>query len=382
MSLDRGICSCAELQVVSCYRSWKEACQATRTISTISRHELSSSFFFLQAKLPKEIHTILKETLREHAPLYATIKNQVAQFKCGDFSTCDGPCPGRCKTVTTQEITDQIHELILADHQISAKSIAEQLGISREWVGSISHEDFDMRKFSAKWVLKCLNADQKHPQCQSPEQILEFFRHDPNDFLSQLVTMDKTWLYHYDPETKQQSMEWQHSGSPHPKKFWVQNPPENFSPRFFGIKTASFSLIFFQRAKLSTQSSTHLCWCNWRAFWRKNATERSPRWSCSCTTVPWLTGHLQPRTNAYLGFQCLDHPPYSLDVAPSDYHLFPGLKKTFERSPFFVRHGGHCCHGDLVGQTPFWILSGLQKLEQWAKKYTVWQLYIETEVIE
>ena len=29
----------------------------------------------------------------------------------------------------------------------------------------------------------------------------------------------------------------------------------------------------------------------------------------------------------YLGFQCLDHPPYSPDLAPSDYHLFPGLKK-------------------------------------------------------
>jgi len=24
--------------------------------------------------------------------------------------------------------------------------------------------------------------------------------------------MDQTWLYHYDPETKQQSMEWRHSG--------------------------------------------------------------------------------------------------------------------------------------------------------------------------
>jgi hypothetical protein len=34
---------------------------------------------------------------------------------------------------------------------------------------------------------------------------------------------------------------------------------------------------------------------------------------------------------AYLGFQCLDHPPYSSDLAPSDYHLFPGLKKTIER---------------------------------------------------
>jgi len=36
---------------------------------------------------------------------------------------------------------------------------------------------------------------------------LEFFRRDPNDFLSRLVAMDETWLYHYDPETKQQSME-------------------------------------------------------------------------------------------------------------------------------------------------------------------------------
>jgi histone-lysine N-methyltransferase SETMAR len=58
---------------------------------------------------------------------------------------------------------------------------------------------------------------------------------------------------------------------------------------------------------------------------------------------------------AYLGFHCLDHLPYSLDLAPSHYHPFHGLKITIERSPFFVRHGGHCCCGDLVGQTTFWI---------------------------
>jgi len=53
---------------------------------------------------------------------------------------------------------------------------------------------------------------------------------------------------------------------------------------------------------------------------------------------------------AYLGFQSLDHPPYSPDLALLDYHLFSGLKKTFESLPFFVRRGGHCCRGDLVGQ--------------------------------
>jgi len=96
--------------------------------------------------------------------------------------------------VTTPEIIDQIHELILEDRRISAKSIAEQLGISRERVGSIIHEDFGMRKLSAKWVLKCLNTDQKSQRCQSSEQLLEFFQCDPNDFLLRLVTMDETWL--------------------------------------------------------------------------------------------------------------------------------------------------------------------------------------------
>jgi DNA-binding CsgD family transcriptional regulator len=68
--------------------------------------------------------------------------------------------------VTNPKIIDQIQELILEDHRISGKSIAEQLGISRERV----------------W--KCLNADQKRQQCQSSEQLLEYFQRDPNDFLS------------------------------------------------------------------------------------------------------------------------------------------------------------------------------------------------------
>ena len=61
---------------------------------------------------------------------------------------------------------------------------AEHLGISRERVESIIHEDLDMRKLSAKWVPNCPNADQKRQQCQLSEQLLEFFRCGPNDFLS------------------------------------------------------------------------------------------------------------------------------------------------------------------------------------------------------
>jgi len=54
------------------------------------------------------------------------------------------------------------------------------------------------------------------------------------------------------------------------------------------------------------------------------------------------------KTLAYLGFQCLDHPPYSLDLAPSDYHLFPGLKKQLK--------GRHFSHdAEVIAATETWL---------------------------
>jgi len=96
-----------------------------RDFNNIETRAVIKFFFPLQGKAPKEIHAILIETLSEHALSYATVKSWVAQFKRGDFSTYDAPRPGRPKPVTTPEIIDQIHELILEDRRVSATSIAE-----------------------------------------------------------------------------------------------------------------------------------------------------------------------------------------------------------------------------------------------------------------
>jgi len=72
---------------------------------------------------------------------------------------------------------------------------------------------------------------------------------------------------------------------------------------------------------------------------------------------------------AYLHFQCLAHPPYSADLAPSDYHLFPGLKKQLKGHHFLS-------DAEVTAATETWLdrqhseffLSGLQKSKQWAKK--------------
>jgi len=175
--------------------------------------------------------------------------------------------------MTTPEIIDQIHELIFEDRRISSKSIAEQLGISYERVGFIIFEDLDMRMLYAKWSR---NVWMRIKNINGASRLSKFWNFSATSkwFPVRLVTMEETWLYQYDLETTQQSMEWRLSGSPRLKNFREENTLENFSPRFFGIKTASSSLIIFKTDKLSTRSITHLCWCNWSTFWRKNAAGR------------------------------------------------------------------------------------------------------------
>jgi len=138
--------------------------------------------------------------------------------------------------VTTQQIIDQIHELILEDRRISAKSIAEQLGISRERVESIIHEDLDMRKLSAKWVPKCLNADQKRQLRESSEKLLEFSRRDTNDFLSRRDLWPWTKPGYITMTQRQSNNQWSGGIAAHPapkKNSECKNPLEKFSPRFF-----------------------------------------------------------------------------------------------------------------------------------------------------
>ena len=117
------------------------------------------------------------------------------------------------------------------------------------------------------------------------------------------------------------------------------------------------------------------CWCNWRTFWKKNAAGREGHRGVLVLArqCPGSPGTCNPEATGLPGLPVSLSPTLTPDLVPSDYHLFPGLKKQFKGRHSFVRRGGHCCRGDVVGRTTFWIfffLSGLQKLEQRAKKCT------------
>ena len=88
-------------------------------------------------------------------------------------------------------------------------------------------------------------------------------------------------------------------------------------------------------------------------------------WLC-----PGSPGTCNPEVTSLPWFPMSWSPTLFSGSGPAGLPLVPWTeKRTIGSCPFFVRRGGHCSRGDLVGRTKFWIfLSGLQNLEQRAKK--------------
>jgi hypothetical protein len=135
----------------------------------------------------------------------------------GRTSLEDDPREGRPKSATTPEIIEQVHGMVLDDRRMRVREIAETIGLSKESVGYILHEELDMKMPCARWVPRLLTADQKRTRMNISEQCLGCFNKNKTDVLRQFITMDETWIHHYTPESKQQSKQWSEAGCSAPK---------------------------------------------------------------------------------------------------------------------------------------------------------------------
>ena len=79
-----------------------------------------------------------------------------------------------------------------------------------------------MQKVSARWIPRLFTPFQKQERVECSRMNLEMCQEDESTFFKRLITQDETWVHHYDPETKAQSMQWKHLDLPPPKKARVQ----------------------------------------------------------------------------------------------------------------------------------------------------------------
>jgi len=146
--------------------------------------------------------------------------------------------------------------------------------------------------------------------------------------------MDETWLYHYDPETKRQSTEWRHSGSPRPKNSECKIPLGKFSPRFFWDQDGILLIDYLPKGQTINTEYYSSPLVQLKGILKEKRHGKFTKGVLFLhDNAPASWALVNQNKLAYLGFQYLDHPPYSPDLAPSNCHLFPGLKKQLK-----VRH--------------------------------------------
>ena len=171
----------------------------------------------------KEIHWRMADVYGgDSSPKYSTVAKWSAEFKRGRDSLEDDTRPGRPAVVISQEMIDCVERLMLNNRIIRVAELASECGISNGSVSTIIHERLGMSKVSAWWIPRNLNMQGRQQRVESSQELLEVYNANPEDFHTRLVTGDETWLHHWDPDTKKESMQWKHPGSPPPKKFRTQ----------------------------------------------------------------------------------------------------------------------------------------------------------------
>ena len=174
-------------------------------------------FCFKLGKNASEMYGILQTTFGASCMNRASVFEWHKRFKEGRESVRDDEKCGRSKEVRTPELIGQIKNFMDKDRRVSIETISAQFDVSVGTVHTIIREELKMRKICAKFVPRVLREYPKERRCHDSREMVKLFNSDPA-VLDALVTCDESWIYCYDTETKRQSSQWKHAGSPRPKK--------------------------------------------------------------------------------------------------------------------------------------------------------------------
>lgn len=290
---------------------------------------------FLAKKSRVETKKWLDKYYPDSAPGKSTVEKWFAKFQTGHMSTEDDERSGRPKEAVTNENIKKIHKIILNDRKVKLIEIAETLKISKERVGHIVHEYLGMRKLCAKWVPRELTIDQKQQRVDASEECLELFNRNKSEFLRRYVTMDETWLHHYTPESNRQSAEWTSSDEPTPKRGKTQQSAGKIMASVFWDAHGILFIDYLEKGR--TINSDYYIALLERlkdeiAKKRPHMAKKKVRFHQDNAPC-----HKSMKTMAKLhelGYELLPHPPYSPDLAPSDYFLFADLKRMLAGKKF------------------------------------------------
>ncbi|XP_011630294.1 histone-lysine N-methyltransferase SETMAR-like [Pogonomyrmex barbatus] len=170
--------------------------------------------FYLKKWTATQIKAEFYEIHEDSAPALKTVYFWINEFKRGRTLIKDETRPGRPVEVTTPEMIEKIHRIVMEDRRIKVRDIAEIVGISVDRVHNILHKELEMKKLCARWVPRLL--DDRSKTHAKRHFTAVFVDAQSTKLLASI--RDETWIHHYTSESKQQSKQWTAPDECAPKK--------------------------------------------------------------------------------------------------------------------------------------------------------------------
>jgi histone-lysine N-methyltransferase SETMAR len=296
---------------------------------------INIKFLVKLKKSPTECFEMLKEVFGDNYMSCARVFEWHRRFSEGREEVEEDERPGRFVSSRTDKNIQKINEIVQKDRRLGIRMIADMVNINKETVRQILHDNLNMTKVCAKLVPKNLFQEQKDNRKNICCDVMERLKAEP-DLLTHVITCDETWIFQYNPETKRQSMHWKTPTSPRMKK-----------ARMRKSKLKAMLIVFFDIGGIimtewvpegQTVNQTYykevLIKLRERVRKKRPDLWKNDAWILHQDNAPAHNALSVKQFLADKRIPVLEHPPYSPDLAPCDFYLFPKVKSALKGTHF------------------------------------------------
>lgn len=258
------------------------------------------------------------EVYGDHALAESTCRNWFSKFKSGDFDVVDKERSGRPEKFEDLELQALLDE----DPCQTQNRLAETLGVSQKTISNRLKAMGKIRK-CGKWVPHELNDRQMENRKLTCESLLR--RHERKSFLHRIVTGDVKWIYFDNPK-----LEYGYYDPGTPAKSTAK--PNRFGKKLMMcIWWDQRGIVYYELLKPG-ETVNGQRYRQQMINLNHALIEKRPEWATRHGKVillhdnaPSHTTNLVKETINALKWDVNPHPPYSPDLAPSDYYLFSAM---------------------------------------------------------
>lgn len=278
---------------------------------------------------PKTIYSEICQVYGHDEVSYRLVRNWVNKFKSGVVSVQDAPKSGRKISVVTPKNIKRVSDILDSDARYTSRDIARMTGISEGSARTILKKKLGLRRKVARWIPHLLTPEQKKLRVNTAKKLLKMFPKFDRRVFANIVTGDETWVHFFEPRRKIDNKVWvtKHGRRPVIAKRKMSAKKVMLAV-FFDIngpviqvavpKGRTVTGLFYKRKVLGKL--------------RKYFAKRRPK--TGLKGVHLLHDNAPAHASKVVTdilekekVKVLPHPPYSPDLAPADFFLFPRLKR-------------------------------------------------------